>query len=41
MPYAVLEQKIKALPQEYYQLVIDYIDTITIKKCLQKFLPDA
>ena len=36
MPYAVLEEKIRTLPEEYYQLVIDYIDTITIKKMSSK-----
>ena len=32
MPYAVLERKIRTLPEEYYQLVVDYIDEITANK---------
>ncbi len=36
MPYAVLERKIRTLPEEYYQLVIDYIDEIMATKAENK-----
>ena len=36
MPYAVLEERIRTLPEEYYQLVITYIDTLTAKKAERK-----
>ena len=36
MPYAVLESKIRTLPEEYYQLVVDYIDEIMASKAENK-----
>lgn len=31
MPYEVLEKKIKALPQNYYNELIDYLEYLTQK----------